>query len=73
LDSDDVGVAHGDVEQLGADGAAGQWSQLRQEVVADPIPSAVITGDQTVPGQVLQRVGCEAWLGRGKSASPSAW
>lgn len=43
---------------------AGQWSQLREEVVADLVPSAVVAGDRTVPGQVPQRVGCEALLGR---------
>lgn len=31
--------------------AAGQWSQLREEVVADLIPFAVIAGDRTVPGR----------------------
>jgi hypothetical protein len=35
LDGHDVGVANGDVEQFGAEGAPGQRSQLRQEVVAD--------------------------------------
>jgi len=63
LDGHDVGVANGDVEQLGAEGASGQRSQLRQEVVADLSPPAVVASDRAPAGQVPKRVRRETALG----------
>ena len=64
LDGHDIGVANGDVEQLGAEGTSGQRPQLRQEVVADLSPPAVVASDRTLTGKVPQRVRGETTLGR---------
>jgi hypothetical protein len=64
LDGHDVGVANGDVEQLGSEGAPGERSQLRQEIVADLRPPAVVTSDRAPARKVLQRVRRETALGR---------
>ena len=64
LDGHDVGVANGDVEQLGSEGAPGQRSQLRQEVVADLSPPAVVASDWAPAWKVPQCVRGETALGR---------
>src|SRR5439155_13553444 len=48
------------VDQLRPQGAAGQWTDSRQEVVAYRIPSAVVAGDRAAPREVPDRVGREA-------------
>src|SRR5207253_702537 len=60
LHRNDVVGPDRDVDQLRPQGAAGQWTDSRQEVVAYRVPSAVVAGDRAAPREMPDRVGREA-------------
>jgi hypothetical protein len=66
LDRDDVIGTGGDVDQSGAQRAAGERAGAGEEVVVDRLPTVMVTAECSPARQMPDRVGGEAGFHRGK-------